>query len=158
MDWTAILKTIGLCLISIIIEAIPATKDGKKWFESLKQPRFALPFHVWYFIGGLYYIICGTIAYRLFQNQESSHFNLTLGLLILMMLGNALPNFYLFKQKSVRKFYLSGIPFSIFLTALYFQLLRVDIFSSWVLFPYFIWLIYDFYYFHNLLKLNRDKE
>lgn len=158
MDWTALLKTVGLCLISIIIEAVSVTKDGKKWFETLKQPRFALPFPVWYFIGGLYYIICGTIAYRLFQNTQSSHFNLTLLLLILMMLGNALPNFFLFKQKSLRKFYLSGIPFAIFLAALYFQLLRVDIVSSWVLFPYFIWLIYDFYYFHNLLKLNRDNN
>src|SRR5882672_6522596 len=102
MDWTALLKTLGLCSISVIIEAISATKDGKKWFESLKQPRFALPFPVWYFIGGLYYIICGTIAYRLFQSQESPHFSLTLLLLVLMMLANALPNFFLFKQKSLK--------------------------------------------------------
>ena len=158
MNWTALLETIGLCLVSVIIEAISATNDGKKWFESLKQPRFALPFPIWYFIGGLYYIICGTIAYRLFQNRDSGHFSLTLFLLVLMMFSNALPNFFLFKQKSIRRFYLSGIPFSITLTALYLQLLRVDLLSSWVLFPYFVWLIYDIYYFHNLLKLNRGKE
>ena len=158
MDWTALLKTLGLCLISVIIEAVSATKDGKKWFESLKQPRFALLFPVWYFIGGLYYLICGTIAYRLFQNGESSHFSLTLLLLILMMLGNALPNFFLFKQKSIRRFYLSGIPFSITLAALYIQLLRVDIFSFWVLFPYIIWLLYDIYYFHNRVRLNTGEE
>ena len=42
MDWTALFKTIGLCLISILIEAASATKDGKKWFENLKQP--SLPY------------------------------------------------------------------------------------------------------------------
>ncbi len=156
MNYSVLIQTLLFCLIFIVIEAFTATKEGKKWFQSLKQPRFALPLPAWYFIGGLYYLICGTIAYRLFQNKESSHFSLTLGLLILMMLGNALPNLFLFKQKSLKKFYLSGIPFSIILAALYFQLLRVDTFSSWVLFPYFIWLIYDYYYFHNLMKLNKD--
>jgi translocator protein len=154
MDWTAVLETAGLCLIFVIIEAFTASKDGKKWFESLKQPRFALPFPVWYLVGGLYYIMCAVIAYRLFLNTQSSHFYLTMALLVLMMIGNALPNIFLFKQRSLRRFYLSGIPFAIILTALYIQLLRVDVFSSWVLFPYFIWLIYDYYYFRNLLKLN----
>ncbi len=34
MDWPALLKTICLCLISIIIEAFSASKAGKKWFEN----------------------------------------------------------------------------------------------------------------------------
>ncbi len=158
MNYAILIQTLLFCVIFIIIEAFTASKKGKEWFESLNQPRFALPFPVWYIIGGLYYVICGTIAYRLFLNKDSSYFKLTLMLLILMMLGNALPNLFLFKQKSLKKFYLSGIPFAIILGALYFQLLRVDVFSSWVLFPYFIWLVYDFYYFHNLMKLNNDKK
>ena len=156
MNWTALTETIGLCLISVVIEAVSVTKTGKEWFESLKQPRLALPFPVWYLIGGFYYIMCGIIAYRLFLDQESGHFCLTLSLLILMMLGNALPNIYLFRQHSLRRFYLSGIPFTIILTALYIRLLQVDTFSSWILFPYFLWLIYDFYYFRNLMKLNNQ--
>ncbi len=158
MNYSVLIQTFLFCSIFIIIEAFTVSKKGKQWFESLKQPRFALPFSAWYFIGGLYYLICGTIAYRLFQDKESGHFKLTLLLLVLMMLGNALPNLFLFKQKSLRKFYLSGIPFSIILAALYFQLLMVDTFSSWILFPYFLWLIYDFYYFHNLMKLNNNKK
>lgn len=39
MEWSAILKTLGLCLISTIIEAISATKDGKKWLENMQQPK-----------------------------------------------------------------------------------------------------------------------
>ncbi len=158
MNYSALIQTLLFCLIFILIEAFSFSKDGKEWFQSLKQPRFAIPLNMWYLVGGLYYLICGTIAYRLFQNKESNEFYLTLILLILMMLGNALPNLFLFKQKSLKKFYLSGIPFSLILAALYFQLLRVDNFSSWVLFPYFIWLIYDFYYFHNLMKLNKDNK
>ena len=158
MNYWILFQTFLFCLVFIIIEAFTASKKGMEWFATLKQPRFALPFQVWYLIGGVYYLICGTIAYRLFLNKDSSHFKLTLLLLILMMLGNALPNFFLLKQKSLRKFYLSGIPFAITLAALYFQLLRVDVFSSWVLLPYFIWLIYDFYYFHNLMKLNNDRR
>lgn len=156
MNYSILLQTILYCSIFILIEALSVSKTGKDWFQSLRQPRYALPFTVWYFVGGLYYIICGIIIYRLFQNKESSDFYLTLFLLTLMMLGNALPNLFLFKQKSLKKFYLSGIPFSIILAALYFQLLRTDILSSWVLLPYFIWLCYDFYYFRNLMKLNKE--
>ncbi|CAN5896577.1 hypothetical protein BH11BAC7_BH11BAC7_34180 [soil metagenome] len=39
MERSAILKTLGLCLISTNIEAISATKDGKKWLENLQQPK-----------------------------------------------------------------------------------------------------------------------
>lgn len=37
MNWIAVYKTIAVCLVSIIIEAISATKSGVKWLEALYQ-------------------------------------------------------------------------------------------------------------------------
>ena len=48
MDWIALLKTLGLCLISIIIELISYSKEGTTWFENLRQPKYSFPFFVWY--------------------------------------------------------------------------------------------------------------
>jgi len=47
MDWIALLKIVGICLISIIIEAVSATKEGKNWFENLKQPKYSFSFSFW---------------------------------------------------------------------------------------------------------------
>lgn len=156
MNYTALFQAIGLCFASVLIEAAGTTKSGKAWFESLKKPPFSLPFKVWYIVGGLYYIICGVIAYRLFTIPDNGVLVrlLPLGL---MMLANGIGNFLLFRLRSLAGLYISLFPFSLILLILYIQLLRTDEISSWVLLPYMIWLIYDFYYMNALWKLNKRK-
>ncbi|HTF80156.1 MAG TPA: TspO/MBR family protein, partial [Cytophagales bacterium] len=104
MNWIALYKTIGLCLFSILIEAVSASKEGKRWFETLRQPKYSFPFAVWYVVGGVYYLLCGIIAYRLF-NSTTALFNAPIILLALIMIFNGLTNFILFKFRSVRMFY-----------------------------------------------------
>jgi len=156
MDWTALLKTIGLCLLSIVIEAASATKDGKTWFENLKQPPSSFPFSVWYLVGGLYYLICGVIAYRIFHTS-SAVFSLPIILLALMMLVNGLTNFVLFKLKSLKLFYWSLYPFILFLISLMVTLFPDDKISFWLASLYLLWLCYDLYYFRTLWKINEHE-
>ena len=96
MIWPALIKTIGLCFVSIAIEAVSATKEGKTWFESLKRPKYSFSFRIWYLIGAFYYLIFGTVAYRQFSsgNEFSS---LPIILLIVVMVLNGLSNFIIFK-------------------------------------------------------------
>jgi tryptophan-rich sensory protein len=153
MDWIALLKTIGLCLLSILIEAASATKDGKAWFENLKQPSFSFPFSVWYLVGGLYYLICGVIAYRIFHTS-SSVISLPIILLALMMLVNGLTNVVLFKLKSPKMFYWSLYPFLVLLIGLMVVLFPEDKISFGLASLYFLWLCYDLYYFRTVWKIN----
>src|SRR5512134_2115350 len=153
MDWTALFKTIGLCLISIVIEAVSATNDGKKWFENLKQPPISFPFSVWYLVGGLYYILCGVIAYRTFRTSETV-FSLPIILLALMMLTNGLTNFILFKLQSLKMFYWALYPFLLLFISLMVFLFPNDKISFWLASLYLLWLGYDLYYFRTLWKIN----
>lgn len=153
MDWIALLKTIGLCLISIVLEAVSATKEGKTWFENLKQPKSSFPFSVWYLVGGLYYIICGVIAYRLFHASEAA-FSLPILLLTLIMLMNGLTNFILFKLKSLKLFYWVLYPFFLLFMGLMIILFPSDKLSFWIASLYLLWLCYDLYYFRALWKAN----
>ena len=153
MDWTALLKTIALCLISIIIEATSATKEGKKWFVELKQPKYSFSLSVWYFIGGLYYLAFGTIAYRLFH-ASLAVISFPVALLALIMLTNGLSNFILFKFRSLKTFYIILYPFALLVVGLVFTLLTIDSFSTLLASIYLIWLGYDIYYFYNLWKMN----
>jgi len=157
MDYQAFTIAIVICIVSVIFEALGASKAGKQWFESLQQPKLSFPFWVWYIIGGLYYLMCGIIAYRIFVRHEHQNFLLAFILLVAMMFINGVTNFILFKWRSIRAFYFSIYPFSIITICLFIILLKVDVTSAWVLFPYIIWLIYDIYYFHFLWKLNHAK-
>ncbi|MGZ5190795.1 MAG: tryptophan-rich sensory protein [Flavisolibacter sp.] len=154
MDWTALIKTVGLCLISIIIELISYSKEGKTWFEKLKQPKYSFPFSFWYVVGGLYYIICGVIAYRQFHASTET-FTLPIILLIVMMVINGLSNFILFKFRSLKLFVWVSFPFTCLLIWLIITLFQTDKISAILAGIYLLWLSYDFYYFIELLKLNR---
>lgn len=153
MDWIALFKTLGLCGISIVIEIISASKDGKKWFESLKQPKVSFPFSFWYIVGGIYYLLCGIIAYR--QSHTSTEiFTPAIILLALIMVANGLSNFILFKYRSLKMFYFVLYPFTALFIGLIIALLGTDLLSVGLASIYLVWLIYDVYYFRNLWRLN----
>jgi translocator protein len=158
MNWTAIYMALGLCTLSIIFEVFGVSKQGKIWFENLRQPKYSFPFWIWYFIGGLYYLICGIVAYRIFLFKDESTFALALILLIALMFINGLTNYILFKLRSLGAFYFAIFPFSIITISLFIVLLRLDELAAWVLFPYVLWLLYDVYYFHFLWKMNKSTE
>ena len=155
MVWTALLKAISLCLISVAIEAISATKEGKEWFESLKRPRYSFPLRAWYVVGAVYYVIFGIIAYRQFA-MGMPFYSAPVILLIVVMLINGFSNFLLFKYRSLKWFYLIIYPFAVVLLALIITLSYQDIFSSILASIYFVWLFFDLYYGYHLWKLNEE--
>ena len=153
MIWPALIKTIGLCLVSIIIEAISATKEGKRWFESLRRPNYSFSLNIWYVVGAVYYIIFGIVAYRQFSIGKSFS-SLSIILLIAVMVLNGLGNFIIFKYRSIKWFYLVIYPFALILLALIIILWKDDKISASLASLYFLWLFYDLYYGYNMWKLN----
>ena len=154
MIWIALFKTIGLCLVSIIIEAISATKEGIKWFENLKRPKYSFPLNVWYVVGAIYYIIFGMATYRQFAIGKT-FFSVPVLLLTFVMIVNGLSNFILFKYRSLKWFYLIIYPFIFILSALIIMLWKDDKTSATLVGLYFLWLFYDLYYGYYIWKLNQ---
>lgn len=155
MDLSALIKAIAVCLISITIEAVSATKEGKQWFESLKRPKYSFSFRVWYIVGAAYYILFGIITYRQFA-MGKTFFSLPIVLLLLVMLINGLSNFVVFKFRSIKWFYLIIYPFAFLLLTLIIVLYPIDMISTVLAFLYFIWLFFDLYYGYNMWKLNEN--
>lgn len=153
MIWTALFKTIGVCLVSIIIEAISATKEGVKWFGSLKRPKYSFTMKTWYVVGAVYYILFGIATYRQFALGKSFS-SLPILLLTFVMIVNGLSNFVLFKYRSLRWFYLIIYPFFLVLLTLVFVLWKDDKISAGLVSIYLLWLFYDLYYGYNIWKLN----
>lgn len=155
MIWSALFKAVGLCLVSIVIEAISATKDGKKWFDNLKRPKYSFSLSMWYIVGSLYYIIFGIVAYRQFA-KEKDFYSTSIILLTAVMIINGLSNFVIFKYRSIKWFYLIIYPFAVILLALIAVLWKDDKISAGLASLYFLWLFYDLYYTYNMWKLNKS--
>lgn len=154
MNWIALYKTIGLCLVSIIIEAISATKDGVKWFGDLKRPKYSFSLRVWYVVGAIYYILFGIATYRQFAIGKS-FLSTPILLLTFVMILNGLGNFVIFKYRSLKWFYLIIYPFAIILLTLVIILWEDDKISAGLVSLYLLWLVYDLYYGYNIWKLNQ---
>jgi tryptophan-rich sensory protein len=155
MIWIAFMKAMGLCLVSLIIETISATKKGVKWFGSLKRPKYSFSMKVWYVVGALYYIIFGVATYRQFAIGKS-FFSATILLLTFVMIINGLSNFVLFKYRSLKWFYWIIYPFILILLTLILLLWKDDKISASIIFLYFLWLFYDLYYGYNIWMLNKS--
>jgi len=154
MNWSALINTIIICAISIIIEGISATKTGRRWFEKLKQPKFAPSMKIWYLIGAIYYLIFAIVAYRQFAGG-ALYSSPSIILLTAIMLINGLSNFILFKYHSVKWFYLIIYPFAVLLFSLIALLWnKADYISMILASIYFTWLFFDLYWAFSLWKLN----
>jgi tryptophan-rich sensory protein len=153
MDWPALYKTLGLCLVSILIEAASYTRTGKAWFEQLRQPCYSISLKVWYFVGAVYYILFGIVAYRQFRDYGNI-ISASIILLTLVMVLNGLGNFIIFKYRSLKWFYLMIYPFGLILLCLVIVLVRHDMISAVLVSLYLVWLFYDLYYAYRIWKLN----
>ena len=155
MDGSALLKAVALCLISILIELISVTREGKQWFENLKRPKYSFSLRIWYVVGAVYYILFGIIAYRQFA-MGKKFFSASIVLLALVMLINGFSNFIVFRFRSLKWFYLIIYPFAVLLLALIIVLCPSDIISAVLASLYFAWLFFDLYYGYNMWKLNEN--
>lgn len=153
MIWSALYKTLGLCLISIVIEALSATTEGKQWFDGLKRPKYTFPLRVWYFVGAFYYLLFGVIAYRQFALGKTFS-DVSIILLASVMVINGLSNFIAFKFRSLKWFYLIIYPFAIVLFTLIVILWSDDRTSAVLGSVYFLWLFYDVYFGYYVWKMN----
>ncbi len=146
-------KTIGLCLVSIVIEAISATKEGIQWFANLKRPKYSFSLNIWYVVGAVYYILFGIASYRQFALGKSFSSTAIL-LLSFVMIVNGLSNFVVFKYRSLKWFYLIIYPYIFILLTLVIVLWKDDQISAALVSLYLLWLFYDLYYGYHIWKLN----
>jgi hypothetical protein len=62
----AIVYSLAICVLGAALEGLFAGSGIKQRLANLRLPSYAVPFWGWMGIGGLYYLICFAILYRLF--------------------------------------------------------------------------------------------
>jgi len=98
----AILISIAICILSAVLEGVMAGGNVRQYFTTLRQPRFAISLKGWFAIGGIYYVVCGVVLYRLLRyDGDSTLRNVAFVLLVLMMIANAFWNYIFFRARNL---------------------------------------------------------
>jgi benzodiazapine receptor len=153
-----VIYSLAICALGVALEGLFAGPGIKQRLASLRLPSYAVPFWGWMVIGGLYYVICFCVLYRLFLLPSSPGRAIALALVGAILFVNALWNYFFFRTRNLFHAYLLGLPYSAAAIALFLLLLlRLDRVAAWCLLPY---LLYLFFYAniwgYRIWKLNRD--
>ena len=151
----AIIYSLVICALGAALEGLFAGRGIKQRLANIRLPVYAVPFWGWMVIGGIYYVICFAILYRLFLLPPIPGRSVAFVLLGAIMFINALWNYFFFRTGNLFHAYLLGLPYgAIALSLFLLLLLRVDRTAAWCLLPYILYLFYANIWGYRLWKLN----
>jgi tryptophan-rich sensory protein len=154
----AIIYSLAICALGAALEGLVAGRGIKQRLASLRLPSYAVPFWGWMVIGGLYYLICFSVLYRLFLLPPSLRRTAAFALVGAIMFTNALWNYFFFRTRNLFHAYLLGLPYGAIAIALFLLLLiRLDRLAAWCFFPYLLYLFYGNLWGYRTWKLNRPE-
>ena len=149
------LQSLAICAVSATLEGILAGRGVRERFAELRLPRYSPPLPVWFVIGGLFYVVCFTVLYRLFRLPSSTLRDTGLGLLVGMMLTNALWNYTFFRARNTFVSFVAFLPYGLMALALFILTLQLDRVTAWVLAPYIVYLGYATVWGYAVWNRNR---
>lgn len=108
----AIVGSLAICALGAALEGIFAGSGIKQRLTNLRLPSYAVPFWGWMIIGGVYYVICFTLLYRLFLLPPTPVRSAAFALLGAIIFINELWNYFFFRTGNLSHAYLLGLPYS----------------------------------------------
>ena len=151
----ALLTAIIGCVTAAILEGLCAGGNVKTFYRTLHFPRYSAPLWVWSIIGGLYYLVCCFVIYRLLRLSSASGVKTSaLALIVFMMLVNALTNYVIFRAQNLWVSFLIGSVFPVLDITLFVLVLFLDAAAALSLVPYLIYRVYAVWWGYALWKIN----
>ena len=150
-----ILTSLGICAAAALLETLCAGTDVEQRFRELRLPVYSLPLWGWFVVGGLYYLMCFVVLYRILRQEPSTRQRLTCLLLVVaLMLANALWNLVFFRLDQLFLAFGVMLPYLVLASSLFAVLRRVDRVSSWFVVPYLAYLVYVTAWAYGVWRLN----
>jgi tryptophan-rich sensory protein len=147
-----IIYAVGSCLAGAVAEGVLMGKDGRRFMDSLKQPRCAPPLWTWSLIGAAYYSICGVAIYRLTSRTAPSLW--AISLVGAVIAANALWNYIYFRRRDLRLVFWYSVVYALLVIALIAVLIPADPVAAAAFGFYAAYLPYALTLFYRTWKLN----
>ena len=152
----ALLASLAICGIAAALEGACAGKNVRSFFASLRFPRYSAPLWVWTIIGGGYYLLFFFIIYRLFRlSRYSNLWIAAFGLIVFMMIVNALSNYVIFRARNLYLSFIIGAIFPIMDVTLFVRLMALDQTAALAMIPYLLYRVYAVFWGYALWRANQ---
>ena len=148
---SALLLTIGCCLLPIIIAGKSWNNDAKKWFENLNHPDNALMVKFMNKFGFIIFLLFGFLLYYLLVRNDIAP--IIVMIVIILIMG--ISPLFLYKTKNLKLFFISNLVLFILIPLLIFFLLQTNLTLAIIVIIYQVWIVYEMSYWYRLIKLNR---
>lgn len=153
----AALISLLICGLAAALEGACAGKNVKSFFATLRFPRFSAPLWVWTIIGGVYYLIFFFLLYRLFRlTNSSTRWYVALGLIVFMMIVNALTNYVIFRARNLHLSFIIGAIFPILDVTLFVLMRPLDQTAALAMIPYLVYRVYAVIWGYSLWRENQQ--
>ena len=147
--------SVAICLVAALVEGLCAGRRVRPFFDEVRLPRNSPRLWLWSLIGAAYYLIFGSVLYRLLSHVPASGLApAALALIGAMMLGNALSNLVIFRARNLRLSAMIGDAYALLDLALVVVVARIDAVAAWALAPYLVYRVYAVWWGHALAELN----
>lgn len=138
-----LLITLAICLGFVLLEGAFAGGDVAEKYAAMRLPPYSPPLWAWLIIGGMYYVVCFIVLYRLLHLSGQGWLrSVALCLTVLMMSINAAWNVVFFHTMDFQLAFLTLIPYTLVALALLVTLMKLDRGAAWVFSPYVLYLVY----------------
>jgi len=149
------LTALAICAGAATLEGLFAGPGVRQRLAEVHRPRYSPPFGIWIVIGFGYYAICFTLLFRLLRSGLGTPRHKTaVALVILVLLVNAIWNYYFFRRKDLWRSLLLNVPYVLIAFGLGFTLFRLNDGSGWIFVPYLVYLPYAVWYGYATWRLN----
>ena len=152
----AILASLAICGIAAAVEGACAGKNVRSFFATLTFPRYSAPLWVWTIIGGGYYVTFAFLIYRLLRLSDyPARWNAAFGLIVFMMIVNALSNYVIFRARNLYLSFVIGAVFPIMDVTLFALLMTLDQSAALAMIPYLLYRVYAVFWGYALWQANQ---
>jgi tryptophan-rich sensory protein len=150
-----VLLALGLTLAAAALEGLAAGRDVRGRLAEVRQPSGSPPLVLWVGVAGLYYVTSFIVAMRLVgAGRLEGARAVALGLLVALLLGNALWNAALFRRRDLRLSWWVTRAYALLALGLAGALWRVDRVALCVFAPYLVYLAYGTWWVYRVWQLE----
>jgi tryptophan-rich sensory protein len=144
-----------VCALAAALEGVAGGPGVRQRLASLRVPRWALPFGAWLVVGGLYYVLCFIVLFRLLSIPANRLQTMALTVAVALMAANAAWNYIFFRRGNLYASFLFLLFYAALAVALCGLLLRVDSASAAFFGPYLLYFVYATAWGYKVWQLNR---
>jgi translocator protein len=147
-----------ICISVAALEGALAGTGVRQRLADLRMPPYSPPFTIWLLIGLVYYAICFIVLRQLLAAHSATLLvRVALGLLLVVLLVNALWSILFFRCRDLCASFLAFIPYSVLVAALGVTLWRIYPLGAALFVAYCIYLLYATWWGYRLWLLNTPK-